>query len=440
MSNTRLAEFTERNWDTLIDYIGQGRVVPIVGPELLVAHEGSECIPFYEKVTQKLSTHLEFPFRPGETFDEFLHRFLRENNTVKMARMGLTKVLKEMSKEEQPVLKKLVSIPAFKLFLSTTPDNLLANTLKDCGADPDVYFFSTNFRQRIDLPFKDLSKGHRYVYHLYGKANPCINYAVSEDERLDYSCCWMDEGMKPKNLLSLLSDKYLLILGCGYENWLARFFLYGLKGQGLFSNVQDESGLLADSHPPEDGQLNRFLSRCRGYIYYEGGALDFVEELGRRMQGAPVLESDDNGEEFESGSIFISYASEDRSVALKVKQCLESYNLPVWMDKFQLKSGDAYDEKIARNIKNSSLFLPILSKTTATVTESRYFRKEWVLASDVAMMRSPKVPFIHPIAIDSVAPCDNIPEFINQRHWITAPDGVLAAEDVDRLRELIVQS
>jgi hypothetical protein len=249
----------------------------------------------------------------------------------------------------------------------------------------------------------------------------------------------MGEGMKPKNLLSYLADKYLLVLGCGYENWLARFFLYGLKGQGLFSNIWDASSLLADSHTPEDKQLDCFLSRCRGNIYYEGGACEFVDELMKRIKDVPVVDSGDRGDVFEKGSIFISYASEDRAVALRIKQCLESYNLPVWLDKFQLESGDFYDEKILRNIKNSSLFLPILSKTTATVTEPRYFRKEWFVASEMATMRSPKMPFIHPVAIDGVEPCDNMPEFINKIHWMKAPDGVLEPKDVDRLLELIVQ-
>lgn len=44
----RLTEFKEHHWDMLLDYIGQGRVVPVVGPELLVAAEDGRSVPFYQ--------------------------------------------------------------------------------------------------------------------------------------------------------------------------------------------------------------------------------------------------------------------------------------------------------------------------------------------------------------------------------------------------------
>ena len=435
-----LTKFKEHHWDMLLDYIGQGRVVPVLGPEVLVAKDNGKEVPFYQYVTKRLAHYLEMPEIEGETLDDFLARFLTGNNTMKMARTCVNKVLKELEDTKQPALMKLASINAFRLFLTTTPDSLLAKAMATVDSEPDVYFFSTNFSHRIDLPDKNLLGKQRYVYHLYGKAAPCFEYAISEDERLTFSCKWMDSQSKPKNLLDYLANKYLLILGCGYENWQARFFLFGLKGTGLFSNIWDASSLLADSHTKSDLQLDRFLSRCKGNIYYEGGAIDFVDELAKRLSATPIsppveIETDD----YEEGSIFISYASEDRDVALQIKKQLEKYNLPVWMDKFELESGDPYEVKIANNIKKSSLFLPILSETTAQTVEPRYFRKEWNIAADAALMRSPKIPFIHPIAIDTVKPCDNSPDYINKLHWIHAPNGVLSESDVDHLVDLITK-
>lgn len=424
----------------LLDYIGQGRVVPVLGPELLVANDNGKTVPFYQEITRRLTRYFGMPENDEESLDDFLARFLTGNNTMKMARTGMNKVLKEMENCEQPALKKLASVKAFQLFLTTTPDSLLARAMTSVDSEPDVYFFSTNYRRRSDLPDKNLIGKKRYVYHLYGKAAPCFEYAISEDDRLLFSCEWMDSRAKPTKLLSYLADKYLLILGCGYENWQARFFLFGLKGTGLFSNIWDASSLLADSHTKSDVQLDRFLSRCKGNIYYEGGAIDFVDELCKRLETAPITTTENDGDTYEDGSIFISYASEDREVALRIKKKLEaSSSLPVWMDKFQLESGDAYEQKIANNIKDSSLFLPLISQTTAQTTERRYFRKEWEIAADEAKMRSPKVPFIHPIAIDPVSPCDNLPDAINKLHWIHAPNGELQESDVEHLIDLIAQ-
>ena len=435
----RLTEFKEHHWDMLLDYIGQGRVVPVIGPELLVAAEDERHVPFYQAVSRRLARHFDMPEVEGETLSDLLSRFLKRNNTVKMARTGLIKVLKVLEDQPQPSLQRLASVDAFRLFLTTTPDALLAKALAASGTDPDVYFFSTNYRRRSDLPDKKLLGRQRYVYHLYGKAAPCFEYAMSDDDRLLFSCEWLDSQVKPRNLLSYLADKYLLILGCGYENWQARFFLYGLKGAELFSNIWDASSLLADSHTRNDVKLDRFLSRCRGNIYYEGGAIEFVDELCKRLEKSSVASSYDEGDTFEKGSIFISYASEDREAALKVKRRLESFSLPVWLDKFRLESGSDYDARIESNIRNSALFIPILSQTTAQTTEPRYFRKEWNIAVDQSLRSSPKIPFIHPIALDGVEPCDNIPGAINKVHWIHAPGGELNECDIDRLIDLIAQ-
>ncbi|MCR4805257.1 MAG: toll/interleukin-1 receptor domain-containing protein [Clostridia bacterium] len=435
----RLTEFKEHHWDMLLDYIGQGRVVPVIGPELLVAAEDGRNVPFYQAVSKRLACHFDMPEVEGETLSDLLARFLRGNNTVKMARTGLIKVLKELEDQPQPSLRRLASVTAFRLFLTTTPDALLARALAASGTDPDVYFFSTNYRRRSDLPDKKLLGRQRYVYHLYGKAAPCFEYAMSDDDRLLFSCEWLDSQVKPRNLLSYLADKYLLILGCGYENWQARFFLFGLKGSGLFSNIWDASSLLADSHTRTDSQLDRFLSRCRGNIYYEGGAAEFVDELCGRLDNTPLSVPESECDAFEKGSIFISYASEDREAALKVKRRLEALSLPVWLDQHMLESGADYDELIENNIRNSSLFLPILSRTTARETGPRYFRKEWNIAADQALRSSPKIPFIHPIAIDDVEPCDGILDAVNRVHWIHAAGGELQESDIDRLIDLVAQ-
>ena len=321
---THMTEFKEHHWDMLLDYIGQRRVVPVLGPELLTAGSEVGNVPFYHEVSRRLALYFDMPEVADETIDDWLARFLRGNNTIKMARTGLIKVLKELEDQPQPTLRKLTAFENFRLFLTTTPDNLLTKTLSASGMEPEVYFFSTNYKRRSDLPDRKLLGTQRYVYHLYGKAAPCFEYAISEDDRLLFSCEWMDSQVKPRNLLSYLADKYLLILGCGYENWQARFFLFGLKGSGLFSNIWDASSLLADSRTRNDCQLDRFLSRCRGNIYYEGGAAEFVDELCNRLGNIPTVASDRDGDSYENGSIFISYASEDREIALKIKSlCIQ---------------------------------------------------------------------------------------------------------------------
>ena len=94
------------------------------------------------------------------------------------------------------------------------------------------------------------------------------DFAITEDDRLKYSCKWMELEKKPQHLLKFLEGKCLLVLGCGYENWQNRFFLYGLKQDFLFTN-QNMNSLFADSMISSDGKMDSFLSRSQGNIYFE---------------------------------------------------------------------------------------------------------------------------------------------------------------------------
>lgn len=435
----RLTKFKEHHWKMLFDYMKKGLVVPVLGPELLVSYDGDKT-SFYQSIKKQLLEHFDMDDIDGESFTDFFIRCRMNNNPDNLVKSTIGEILISMEKEvQQPALEQLADIAAFRLFLTTTPDSLMTRTLRKKNIETNVFWFSSNFQKNNDLPAKNILGPQRYVYHLYGKANEGSEYAILEDERLMFSCKWMDSSCKPQNLSSYLADKYLLILGCGYENWQARFFLYGLKGTGLFNNIWNASSLLADSCTKNDLQLHSFLSRCKGNIYYEGGAIEFVNELSRHLKDNPITLDENDNEIFEENSIFISYASEDREYALKIKKKLEEKCLPVWLDTKQLELGDAYDVKIEKNIRKCSLFLAIISQTTATVIEPRYFRKEWRIAANEALKRTPKVPFICPIAIDDVKPCNNILKEINNVTWEQAPKGVLSETQLNHILELIQQ-
>ena len=419
----RLTEFKEYQWDTLIRHIGEGRVVPIIGPELIFAQNGGDVGSFYGKVVDSLSDYFGLPKVREESLSDLVSRVVKELRiAIDDVRNVLASELNKM-REKQPILEKLVAIEPFKLFLTTTPDAQLTNTLLGAGCKTKSCYFSSNYFGDGDLPDvgERLDASVRYVYHLFGGAESGTHYAITEDDRLDYVCRWMNMENKPRNLVSTLADKRLLVLGCGYENWLARFFLFGLKGTYLFYNDMrnPSTSLLADRCVPKDVQLDRFLSRCGGNIYCRGDSSHFVSELYERWNKAGVGNQMQNAV-FKPQAVFISYAHEDLQCALKIKKRLESAGLAVWLDMRNLDSGYGFDEQIAKNIQNSSFFFPLISKTTAQITERRYFRREWKFAFEEATLRSPMFPFIHPIAVDDVEPCDNLPRQMNELHWVKA--------------------
>ncbi|CAD6491022.1 MAG: TIR domain protein [Candidatus Argoarchaeum ethanivorans] len=60
--------------------------------------------------------------------------------------------------------------------------------------------------------------------------------------------------------------------------------------------------------------------------------------------------------------VFISYAHEDRKVAMEIEDKLSKSGLNVWIDELKLKIGDSISEEIGKAIKKSKYGIIILSK------------------------------------------------------------------------------
>src|SRR5579864_9461029 len=80
-------------------------------------------------------------------------------------------------------------------------------------------------------------------------------------------------------------------------------------------------------------------------------------------------------------AVFLSYASQDAESAQRLCNALRVAGIEVWFDQSELRGGDAWDQKIRKQIKTCALFLPLISKHTHERAEG-YFRLEWKLAVD----------------------------------------------------------
>src|SRR5882762_6932506 len=98
-------------------------------------------------------------------------------------------------------------------------------------------------------------------------------------------------------------------------------------------------------------------------------------------------------------SIFISYASEDRTAARTLRDTLLTAGLDVWYDENELGGGDAWDQKIRRQIRDCEYFMPVISAATEARKEG-YFRREWRLATERMMDMADDVLFLIPVSID----------------------------------------
>jgi hypothetical protein len=60
--------------------------------------------------------------------------------------------------------------------------------------------------------------------------------------------------------------------------------------------------------------------------------------------------------------VFLSYPHKDKNQADQIFNLLKSFNFSVWLDRFEIKIGDDFAEKIHTGIRSSKFFLALMSK------------------------------------------------------------------------------
>ena len=137
------------------------------------------------------------------------------------------------------------------------------------------------------------------------------------------------------------------------------------------------------------------------------------------------------------GAVFLSYASQDAGAALRICEALRAAGVEVWFDQSELRGGDAWDQKIRRQIKECALFVPIISAATQARHEG-YFRLEWHLAEQRSHLIARGRPFIVPVAIDQTNDAEAlVPDAFLAVQWMRLPGGEVQAAFCDRVKKLL---
>jgi TolB-like protein/tetratricopeptide (TPR) repeat protein len=138
-----------------------------------------------------------------------------------------------------------------------------------------------------------------------------------------------------------------------------------------------------------------------------------------------------------AGAVFLSYASQDAEAAARICDALRVAGIEVWFDQSELRGGDAWDQKIRKQIKTCALFLPLISQHTHERAEG-YFRLEWKLAVDRSHLIMANKAFLVPVVIDETADDDeNVPEKFRELQWTRLPAGETPPAFVERVQRLL---
>jgi TolB-like protein len=136
-------------------------------------------------------------------------------------------------------------------------------------------------------------------------------------------------------------------------------------------------------------------------------------------------------------AVFLSYASEDGEAAQRICDALRGAGLEVWLDRSELRGGDAWDAMIRRQIRTCSLFIPVISANSRVRSEG-YFRLEWKLAVDRSYLMASDRTFLVPVVIDGAREGDvRVPERFWEVQWTRLPGGAVSPAFIDRIQRLL---
>ncbi len=357
----------EGNWGTLIEEIIKGNVIPVIGPGILM--DGKDI---NQRVIDLLAKGQGIDSQPT-SFSQVVYdpRFPQKENIYPW----LYKLVTTHSDYFVPsaVLKRILSIKQFPFVITTSFFPVVENAMREIwkGRDVKVMAFSndpttTNEKGVGDL-YQERDIKDPTVYYMFGKASKTPHkFVVTDADMLSFCKSWLSDDKRPAILSRVLKNKYLLVFGSNYSDWLFRFIWYSInQDENSRSNpLVRNPGMVVEEKA--DQELLDFLNRVDTFTQKDPRhVIDMIErklaereeEIKSRKFETPEKDTD----------IFLSYSRADQEYATQLYDALTDKGLNVWYDRQKLQSGSAWLEEIEKAIDTTKYFVQIVTPKSANL-------------------------------------------------------------------------
>ena len=401
----------EIDWSILLNSIEEGLVVPVIGPDLVRIEEEGKSLSLDEWLVRQLEKQ-NF-LEPGPPTPATLHdaiwRILtgdsaRKRNALQI-RNDLAKLMATLPDKPPLAYEQLAKIPPLSLFVTTNMDGLLESALdrvryNGIAHTKRIYYGPKQPISKKDLLTPEIPRDGSLVFHLFGEFRVGGEGVLTEHDLLEYLLA-MHTMERPERMLQVLSKSYLLFIGCGHQDWLARFFFRSAKQTNLVDKAFGMQ-MISDTRTSREPELRDFLRHVDTpeiQIDAQGDPAQFVNELFKRWQELhPDVQAEFKPppDKMPDHSVFISYMREDIDAVKRLKAGLDAAGIVSWFDQERLRVGDWFTPEIQEAISRSTCFIAVISENTAAVEKS-YFISEWRFAIEQAKRWARK--FILPVVV-----------------------------------------
>jgi hypothetical protein len=263
-------------WDDLVAHVRQGVLIPITGPDLNVVVTDGVRHTLTELIAQELAKRYGLDISPEQmTMGEAAAAFLRKRGRDEDERLYrvVNDIINQFDERPCEPLRELAAIMHFHLFVSTTPDRLLANAVNDVrfGGLRRARELTFSPNQSTSEQARNLhapAESDTTVVRLFGQAASTPQYAVHDEDLLEWLHALLSGiGGLPDWIASALKDRPLLFIGCDMPDWLGRFLLrlssskriwleskqFFFVGRSVDDGRAVPRALLLDVLPPDPG-------------------------------------------------------------------------------------------------------------------------------------------------------------------------------------------
>lgn len=430
----------EIDWSILLNSIEEGLVVPVLGPDLVRIEEEGKSYSLDGWLVRQLEKQnfLEAGSPTPATLHEAIWRILggnaaRKRNALQI-RNDLAKLMAALPDKPPAAYEQLAKIAPLTLFVTTNMDGLLESALNrvrynGVAHTKSIYYGPKQPLSKKDLVTAEIPRDSTMIFHLFGEFRVGGEGVLTDHDLLEYLLA-MHTMERPEKLLQVLSKSYLLFIGCGHSDWLARFFFRSTKQTHLVDQAFGMQ-MISDSRTPSEPELRDFLQHVDTpeiQIDPRGNPAQFVNELYTRWQELhPTVQAEFKPppDKMPDHSVFISYMREDIDAVRRLKAGLDAAGIVSWFDKERLRVGDFFTPEIQEAIARSTCFIAVVSQHTGSVEKS-YFISEWRFAIEQSKHWSRK--FILPVIVTpggyshDFIPLDIRPQFA-QADFAFVPEG-----------------
>ena len=181
------------------------------------------------------------------------------------------------------------------VYVTTSWTSLLEDAIREAGREPDVQYFDWHQRRHDQEDTLVPTRERPLVYHLFGSLDNPASLVVTEDHYFAWLTEWIkrvdkDESI-PGRVATALTDRSLLFLGYGLDDWEFRVLFQGIESFPGSVLLKDNLHVGVQVSPegtvitPEAAQdyLEKYFGKHSVSIYW-GTCQRFLTDLASRMR------------------------------------------------------------------------------------------------------------------------------------------------------------